>query len=338
MDDGEEDYVFFGTPIEREEETSRRKRKAVAEAGQLRSLPAWKQEVRDEEGRKRFHGAFTGGFSAGYYNTVGSKEGWTPQTFTSSRKNRAEVKQQSIYNFLDDDEKAPLLCSFLRDGEEPAKGWREASPRRPAAKAPYISPAAKPVLPEKTTVLVDTWDQDLFVKSGLHLICDDIFEISPSLTATSEPPDVTKDQCNYDMIWSDLQAHTLCRLQLFRRFIGLDIPMATLLVHDFIILLPLVWILRHFKTRGRVFSNQGRMMGSEKPKRWFKPTAALFLPPRRRRTREGLARSLAAKACREGSGETPATASSSSAVTPRCPASGGEEGIDPSCHLLNSSN
>ncbi|MQL77058.1 hypothetical protein Taro_009457 [Colocasia esculenta] len=114
MDDGEEDYVFFGTPIEREEETSRRKRKAVAEAGQLRSLPAWKQEVRDEEGRKRFHGTFTGGFSAGHYNTVGSKEGWTPQTFTSSRKNRAEVKQQSIYNFLDDDEKAiHLIHSFL---------------------------------------------------------------------------------------------------------------------------------------------------------------------------------------------------------------------------------
>ena len=32
-------------------------------------------QVRDEEGRRRFHGAFSGGFSAGYYNTVGSKEG-----------------------------------------------------------------------------------------------------------------------------------------------------------------------------------------------------------------------------------------------------------------------
>nr|GMC60219.1 G patch domain-containing protein TGH [Ipomoea batatas] len=106
MDSDEEDFVFFGTPIEREEDVSSRKKKAVAEAsGQLRSLPAWKQEVRDEEGRRRFHGAFTGGYSAGYYNTVGSKEGWTPQSFTSSRKSRAEVKQQSIYNFLDDDEK-----------------------------------------------------------------------------------------------------------------------------------------------------------------------------------------------------------------------------------------
>ncbi|KAJ1369430.1 hypothetical protein KIN20_030885 [Parelaphostrongylus tenuis] len=41
--------------------------------------------VTDEQGRRRFHGAFTGGFSAGYYNTVGSKEGWTPQEFRSSR-------------------------------------------------------------------------------------------------------------------------------------------------------------------------------------------------------------------------------------------------------------
>ncbi|CAH9143880.1 unnamed protein product [Cuscuta epithymum] len=106
MGSDEEDFVFFGTPIEREEDAISRKQKAVAEAsGQLRTLPAWKQEVRDEEGRRRFHGAFTGGFSAGYYNTAGSKEGWTPQSFSSSRKSRAEFKQQSIYNFLDDDEK-----------------------------------------------------------------------------------------------------------------------------------------------------------------------------------------------------------------------------------------
>lgn len=73
--------------------------------------PAWEQEVLDEQGRRRFHGAFTGGFSAGYFNSVGSKEGmssssaphfpcrddanlslfpagWTPSTFKSSRANR----------------------------------------------------------------------------------------------------------------------------------------------------------------------------------------------------------------------------------------------------------
>ena len=47
MDSDEEDYVFIGTPIEREEEMISRKKKAVAEAsGQLRTLPAWKQEVK----------------------------------------------------------------------------------------------------------------------------------------------------------------------------------------------------------------------------------------------------------------------------------------------------
>lgn len=33
------------------------------------------QTVRDAQGRIRFHGAFTGGFSAGYFNTVDTKEG-----------------------------------------------------------------------------------------------------------------------------------------------------------------------------------------------------------------------------------------------------------------------
>lgn len=33
------------------------------------------QIATDEHGRRRFHGAFTGGFSAGFWNTVGSLEG-----------------------------------------------------------------------------------------------------------------------------------------------------------------------------------------------------------------------------------------------------------------------
>ena len=46
MDSDEEDYVFFGTPIEREKEITNRRKKAAAEAsGNLRSLPPWKQEV-----------------------------------------------------------------------------------------------------------------------------------------------------------------------------------------------------------------------------------------------------------------------------------------------------
>lgn len=77
-------------------------------------VPVWKQEVTDERGRKRLHGAFTGGWSAGYFNTVGSKEGWAPATFVSSRSNRvkdqqkdaAKQKEQRIEDFMDEEDLA----------------------------------------------------------------------------------------------------------------------------------------------------------------------------------------------------------------------------------------
>lgn len=61
------------------------------------------QFVKDENGRRRFHGAFTGGFSAGFYNTVGSLEGWTPSTFKSSRSSKFTPKQQNAYDFMDEE-------------------------------------------------------------------------------------------------------------------------------------------------------------------------------------------------------------------------------------------
>ncbi|KAF9925341.1 hypothetical protein BGZ67_008720 [Mortierella alpina] len=61
--------------------------------------------VRDEQGRRRFHGAFTGGFSAGYYNTVGSKEGWAPSEFVSSRDKRSEKKTAKPEDFMDEEDK-----------------------------------------------------------------------------------------------------------------------------------------------------------------------------------------------------------------------------------------
>ncbi|PSN72958.1 G patch domain-containing protein 1 [Corynespora cassiicola Philippines] len=75
-------------------------------------VPEWKQIVTDDRGRRRLHGAFTGGFSAGYYNTVGSKEGWTPSTFVSSRKNRnkdrtdASAPTQRPEDFMDEEDLA----------------------------------------------------------------------------------------------------------------------------------------------------------------------------------------------------------------------------------------
>ncbi|KAI0851109.1 DUF1604-domain-containing protein [Daldinia vernicosa] len=101
-------YVLFGTPLPPLDPE-------VRDDGSY--VPVWKQEVRDERGRKRLHGAFTGGWSAGYFNTVGSKEGWTPSTFVSSRTNRrkddAAPKQQRPEDFMDEED--------LADAEEAQK-------------------------------------------------------------------------------------------------------------------------------------------------------------------------------------------------------------------------
>ena len=56
------------------------------------------------DGKRRFHGAFTGGFSAGHWNTVGTEEGWAPKEFRSSRNEKKESKQQRPQDFMDDED------------------------------------------------------------------------------------------------------------------------------------------------------------------------------------------------------------------------------------------
>lgn len=77
--------------------------------------PVWKQEVRNERGGKRLHGAFTGGFSAGYYNTVGSKEGWQPSQFKSSKKFKSEAPDMSTPDFFMDEEDKKVSYWKLMD-------------------------------------------------------------------------------------------------------------------------------------------------------------------------------------------------------------------------------
>jgi G patch domain-containing protein 1 len=72
-DSDDDDYVYIGTALVDEDDARVGARKQAMDPSVTRSLPVHKQEVTDEQGRKRFHGAFTGGFSAGYFNTVGSK-------------------------------------------------------------------------------------------------------------------------------------------------------------------------------------------------------------------------------------------------------------------------
>lgn len=66
---------FLGTRQESKDEEDGSKN---SNRNTRKGLPVHLQEVRDERGRQRLHGAFQGGFSAGYYNTVGSKEGILP--------------------------------------------------------------------------------------------------------------------------------------------------------------------------------------------------------------------------------------------------------------------
>ena len=49
-------FFFYGTPLPPLDPD-------VRDDGSY--VPVWKQSVTDEHGRKRLHGAFTGGFSAG---------------------------------------------------------------------------------------------------------------------------------------------------------------------------------------------------------------------------------------------------------------------------------
>ena len=87
-------FASFGTPFEILEEDAPRKK----------AVPIHEQIVTDTEGRRRFHGAFTGGFSAGYFNTVGTKEGWQPSTFVSSRSKKMEQRAQRPEDFMDEED------------------------------------------------------------------------------------------------------------------------------------------------------------------------------------------------------------------------------------------
>nr|XP_031826242.1 G patch domain-containing protein 1 homolog [Nomia melanderi]XP_031826243.1 G patch domain-containing protein 1 homolog [Nomia melanderi] len=94
-DSEDENYVTFGVPLDPiDEENLPRKKPVTIE----------EQYAYDAQGRRRFHGAFTGGFSAGYFNTVGTRDGWRPQQFKSSRGSKAESVTQRPEDFMDEED------------------------------------------------------------------------------------------------------------------------------------------------------------------------------------------------------------------------------------------
>ena len=58
-------------------------------------------KAKDPFGNTRWKGAFTGGFEAGYKNTCGSKDGWTPSTFVSSVYKKADATERTIFDYMD---------------------------------------------------------------------------------------------------------------------------------------------------------------------------------------------------------------------------------------------
>ncbi|KAK6101856.1 hypothetical protein QQG55_6190 [Brugia pahangi] len=90
-------WVIYGTELEELSD-------GTSSVNTIRPLAIEEQVVKDEKGRKRFHGAFTGGFSAGYFNTVGSKEGWIPKKFKSTRDERGKRIDSKPEDFMDEED------------------------------------------------------------------------------------------------------------------------------------------------------------------------------------------------------------------------------------------
>uniref|UniRef100_A0A182WDX4 G-patch domain-containing protein n=1 Tax=Anopheles minimus TaxID=112268 RepID=A0A182WDX4_9DIPT len=96
MDEDEETLCRYGTALPAFEEDAVPSKKPITVEDQI---------VLDSNGKRRFHGAFTGGFSAGYWNTVGSEEGWKPTEFKSSRTEKSSVaRQQNPMDFMDEED------------------------------------------------------------------------------------------------------------------------------------------------------------------------------------------------------------------------------------------
>ncbi|XP_017776172.1 PREDICTED: G patch domain-containing protein 1 [Nicrophorus vespilloides] len=96
MDDYEEEkFNFFGKPLEQYDEDEIPKKKPIFVEDQIAT---------DSNGRRRFHGAFTGGFSAGFFNTVGSAGGWQPTEFKSSRSEKSVSTIRTAEDYMDEED------------------------------------------------------------------------------------------------------------------------------------------------------------------------------------------------------------------------------------------
>uniref|UniRef100_A0A0C9RM12 CG8833_1 protein n=1 Tax=Fopius arisanus TaxID=64838 RepID=A0A0C9RM12_9HYME len=156
-DSDNENYVTFGEPLEPLDEENLPRKKPVTIEEQIAT---------DAQGRRRFHGAFTGGFSAGYFNTVGTRDGWRPQQFKSSRSNKAGSVNQLPEDFMDEEDTgefgiAPTAIRTSSDYTSSAKGAKRERPRASEGPIPGV-----PVLQDILKPVTDTIGVALLKKMG----------------------------------------------------------------------------------------------------------------------------------------------------------------------------
>jgi G patch domain-containing protein 1 len=143
-DSDTDDEAVVGTHISDDEDASKRTRRdkvlrAADPEKQAKFQHGHQTEVTDAQGRVRFHGAFTGGFSAGYFNSVGSEEGWAPSEWRSSRSSRGNAAAQRPEDFMDDED----LAALRGEGALVARaGFTKPTRRSEAAPAAATSGAA----------------------------------------------------------------------------------------------------------------------------------------------------------------------------------------------------
>ncbi|CAK9803275.1 G patch domain-containing protein 1 [Anthophora plagiata] len=144
-DSEDENYVTFGIPLEPIDEDNLPRKKPVTIEDQY---------AYDAQGRRRFHGAFTGGFSAGYFNTVGTRDGWRPQQFKSSRSSKAENITQRPEDFMDEEDTSQFGIApkgiratddYVDHGQRGTKRERITHDNGPIPGTPVLKELLKPV-------------------------------------------------------------------------------------------------------------------------------------------------------------------------------------------------
>jgi len=121
----EDDDIYYGTPLPPLEENQNAPKKQELDL-----------TVRDWKGRRRFHGAFTGGFSAGYYNTVSTEQGWIPSQFISTKSEKwdKQLYKSKPEDFMDDEDlsefgiaprKVQTKAKFKGPEDQPFAGFRD---------------------------------------------------------------------------------------------------------------------------------------------------------------------------------------------------------------------